>query len=377
MPKRFKLGLIINPWAGIGGAFALKGSDGEPIRQQALQMGAIPQANNRMKQALEVLQSLSDQIEVISADGDMGADLARQMGFKVRVIYAPQHQPTEAIDSENAAQLMLNEKVDLLLFAGGDGTARNICHVVGEQIPVLGVPAGCKIHSGVYGVTPRASGMVVEKLVKGELVSLQHADVKDIDENLFRQGKVMAKHYGEMQVPAELQYVQATKMGGRESEELVLNDIAAYLIEDMQDELYVMGSGSTVASVMEELGLENTLLGIDLIQHQQLCQSDLNASSLLSAIQGQDCRLVITPIGGQGHILGRGNQQLSPAVIRAIGKSHIRIIATKAKLQALNGRPLLVDTGDRTLDAELCGLMPVITGYRDQVLYPVASPGNE
>jgi predicted polyphosphate/ATP-dependent NAD kinase len=376
MPSQFKLGLIINPWAGIGGALALKGSDGAQIRQQALQMGAIPQANNRMRQALEVLQPLRDQLEIITVAADMGADLATQMGFDVRVIYTPQQTQTEALDSENAACLMLAESVDLLLFAGGDGTARNICHIVGEQIPVLGVPAGCKIHSGVYGVTPRASGMVVEKLIKGELVSLHHADVKDIDESQFRQGKVIAKQYGEMRVPAELHYVQATKMGGRESDELVMADMAAFLIEEMQDELYVMGSGSTVASLMKELGLDNTLLGVDLVQHQRLLKSDLGATDLLSSIEGQDCRLIITPIGGQGHILGRGNQQLSPAVIRAVGKEHIRIMATKSKLQALNGRPLLVDTGDRELDAELCGLMPVITGYRDQVLYPVASPGN-
>ncbi|WP_416305244.1 ATP-NAD kinase family protein [Neptunicella sp. SCSIO 80796] len=377
MPSQFKLGLIINPWAGIGGALALKGSDGAAIRQQALQMGAIPQANNRMRQALEVIQPLCKQIKIITAAGDMGADLATQMGFDVQVIYTPPHTQTEAIDSESAASTMLAESIDLLLFAGGDGTARNICNVVGERIPVLGVPAGCKIHSGVYGVTPRASGRVVEKLVKGELVSLNNADVKDIDENQFRLGNVIAKQYGEMRVPAELQYVQATKMGGRESDELVLADIAAFLIEDMQDELYIMGSGSTVAAVMEELGIENTLLGVDLVKHRRLLKSDLSATELLGLIEGQDCRLVITPIGGQGHILGRGNQQLNPAVIRAVDKANIRIIATKTKLQELNGRPLLVDTGDRALNQQLCGLMPVITGYRDQVLYPVASPGND
>ncbi|MBC3764522.1 ATP-NAD kinase family protein [Neptunicella marina] len=373
----FKLGLIINPWAGIGGAMALKGSDGKEVREQALAMGAIPKAQQRMREALEIILPYKKQVQIITAARDMGEALAHEMGFNVQVVYTPAHQQTEAIDSENAAYAMLDTKVDLLLFAGGDGTARNICSIVHTAMPVLGVPAGCKIHSGVYGVSPKASGRVVEKMLCGELVSVDTADVKDIDEEKFRQGKVIAKMYGEMQIPLELRYIQATKSGGKESEELVLADIADYISELMEDEYFVMGSGSTVAAVMQSLGLPNTLLGVDLVKEQQLIASDLTAQQLLDSIDNQPAKLVITLIGGQGHIFGRGNQQLSPQLIKQIGKENILLIATKTKLQALQGRPLLVDTGDAELDKSLSGFLPVITGYRDQVLYPVAAPGNE
>ncbi|MBN7818953.1 ATP-NAD kinase family protein [Bowmanella yangjiangensis] len=369
----FKLGLIINPYAGIGGALALKGSDGKAIREQALAMGAVQLAPERTRQALTLLLPYQQQLQIVTASGPMGEDLCREMGFSTQVIYQSPAQ-SEAEDTENAAKAMLTEQVDLLLFAGGDGTARNICSAVEDKVPVLGIPAGCKIHSGVYCVTPKAAGRLVEMLVQGELVSLLEADVMDIDESAFRDGTVRARRYGEMRIPSELRYVQAVKMGGKESDELVLEDIAAHVIEQMDDQLFVMGSGSTVAAIMAELGLDNTLLGVDLVQHQQLVASDLTASQLLDAIDGHEVKLVITLIGGQGHIFGRGNQQLSPKLIRAIGRDNIFLVATKSKLKALGGRPLVADTGDAELDKQLSGLIPVITGFHDEVLYPVASP---
>ncbi|MDF2178042.1 ATP-NAD kinase family protein [Aliiglaciecola sp. CAU 1673] len=372
----FRLGLIINPYAGIGGALALKGSDGVDIREKALAMGAQKRANERTAKALELLLPYQGQLTILTAGGEMGEDLARSLGFAVEVIYQPPVQ-TEAVDTENTARLMLDKGIDLLLFAGGDGTARNICSIVEERVPVLGIPAGCKIHSGVYCVTPQAAGRVVEMMLKGELVSLQDADVMDIDEQGLREGKVRTRRFGEMLVPSELRYVQATKVAGRESDELVLADIAAHVIELMDDEYFVMGSGSTVAAIMEELGLDNTLLGVDLVKDRELVGWDLTAQELLASLEGQPAKLVITLIGGQGHIFGRGNQQLSPALIRAIGRDNILVVATKKKLQSLAGRPLIADTGDAELDKSLSGFIPVITGYHDQVLYPVSSPGNQ
>lgn len=196
----------------------------------------------------------------------------------------------------------------------------------------------------------------------------------DIDEVAFRQGTVRAKRFGELWVPAEPRFVQAVKMGGKEVDELVLADIAAQVIDQMEDELYIMGSGSTVAFVMAELGLDNTLLGVDVIQHKRLIAKDLTAAQLLELSEQTPTKLVITLIGGQGHLLGRGNQQLSPALIRRIGKDNIIILATKTKLKALEGRPLIVDSGDPQLDRELCGYYKVITGYRDYVMYQVANP---
>lgn len=375
--NQFNLGFLVNPLAGVGGSVALKGSDGIETAMKALSLGATPKANLRAKLALEILLPYKNDIKIYTASGDMGEDCAKQLGFQVEVVYQYHQMHSSAQDTENLVDILQNIGVDLLLFAGGDGTARNVCQQVAGYFPVLGIPAGCKIHSGVYALTPTSAGRVVEQMINKELVSFTDADVMDIDEVAFRQGIVKARRYGEMQIPSELQYIQAVKSGGKESDELVLMDIAAHVIETMEDELFVVGSGSTVAALMTELGLKNTLLGVDLIQQHQHIAGDVIESELFQAIV--DCeeavKLVITVIGGQGHIFGRGNQQLSPRVIRAIGKDNIFIVATKSKLQALNNRPLIVDTGDTLLDAELSGYLPVITGFHDQVLYPVASPG--
>ena len=373
---RFRLGLVINPLAGLGGSVGLKGSDG--VAEQALALGAEPKAIKRMMQALEVIAPFAKDIEIITASGVMGEDAANALGFNTRVVYQTPDK-TQAVDTQAVVRTLLNEPLDLLLFAGGDGTARDVYSVfeqavIDDKLPVLGVPAGVKIHSGVYGITPHATGMVVKMLLEGELVSLMSADVMDIDEVAFRQGTVRAKRFGELLVPAEPRYVQAVKMGGKEVDELVLADIAGDVIQQMEDELYIMGSGSTVAFVMEELGLDNTLLGVDLIQDKALVASDLTAKQLLDFTQDKPAKLVITLIGGQGHILGRGNQQLSPELIRRLGKDNIIILATKTKLKALEGRPLIVDSGDPQLDRELCGYYKVTTGYHDYVMYQVANP---
>ena len=372
--KEFKLGLVINPIAGIGGSVALKGSDGEGIAEQALALGATAKSNERALLALEILLPYKDNIVIYTAAAEMGEHTAKGLGFNTVVVHELSSETTTALDTEQAVTTLISHNIDLLLFAGGDGTARNVCHIVEDKFPVLGIPAGCKIHSGVYAITPKAAGRVVELMITNQLVSLTDADVMDIDESLFRQGVVKAKRFGEMQVPSELRYIQAVKSGGKESDELVLQDIAADVIAKMDDELFIIGSGSTTAFVMEELGLDNTLLGVDAICQQTLMASDLTEMQLWQLIQSYQAgqvKLLITLIGGQGHIFGRGNQQLSPRIIRAIGKENIIIIATKTKLNALEARPLIADTGDSELDLELSGYLAVTTGYNDQVLYPV------
>ena len=373
MTKAFRLGVVINPFAGIGGAMALKGSDGEAIRQQALAAGATKLANDKMARALTKLTAFSNLL-VLTASGEMGEHCCAALGLEHQVIYTSQSAETTPEDTENAVRELVNKGVDLILFAGGDGTARNVCSIVADNVPVLGVPAGVKIHSGVYAVTPSAAGDVVAKMLTGELVSVRQAEVRDIDESAFRQGKVRAQHYGEMQVPDELTYVQSVKMGGREDESMVINEIAEYLSEIIADDdehLYIMGSGSTVGEVMARLGLTNTLLGVDVVKKGAVIAADVTASELLELVSQSPARLVITAIGGQGHVFGRGNQQLSPAVLRAIGRDNFWIAATKQKLQQLDGRPLRSDSGDEELDNELAGIIAVITGYDDRVYYPL------
>jgi predicted polyphosphate/ATP-dependent NAD kinase len=374
--NRFRLGLIINPFAGLGGAVALKGSD--DMAATALALGAIPMASQRAEYALQELLVLREQLIIVTVAGAMGADLAQQLGFQVEILDRIPADPSTAADSEEAAAQLSQLGIDLLLFAGGDGTARNICNSVNASTTVLGIPAGCKIHSGVYAITPQAAGKVVAKMVRGELVSVQEAQVMDIDEVAFRSGTVRAKRYGEMQIPAELRYVQSVKTAGKESEELVLDDLAAFFVNQMEDNVrYIMGSGSTVAAVMAELNLPNTLLGVDVVENGEVIASDVTAAELLKLVEGFDCRLVITLIGGQGHIFGRGNQQLSPSVIRSVGREHICLLATKSKIQQLGGRPLISDSGDPSLDYELQGMLRILCGYNDYVMYRLGTSENE
>jgi len=368
----FRLGLIVNPLAGLGGSVALKGSDGAETAQLALARGAEPKAGLRTAQALEPLAGLP--VQLVTWPGEMGEEAARAAGFEPQVIGEIRSGVTSAEDTERAALAMVEAGVDLIMFAGGDGTARNICHVLDDRVPVLGVPAGVKIHSGVYAVTPRAAGEVVAMLVKGELVTLSEQEVRDIDENAFRQGTVRARYYGELRVPQEHRYMQAVKQGGgKESEALVLDDIAAHVIELMEDDVrYIMGSGSTVQAVMDQLQLDNTLLGVDVVENGEVIAADCTAEQLLALTDGHEARLIITLIGGQGHIIGRGNQQLSVPLLQRLGKENTWVIATKTKLNALENRPLIADSGDAATNHLFSGLIPVITGYHDQVLYNVA-----
>lgn len=368
------IGVLVNPYAGIGGSVALKGSDGEATRDEALRRGATQQAPERMSRALSSLAGLPN-VTLLTWGGLMGEQSCRDAGLAFEVV-GESSMPSGSSDTRQAAKDLKAAGAELLLFAGGDGTARDLVDAVGQSLPVLGVPAGCKMHSAVYAVNPEAAASLLRELAEGSLVALQQADVRDIDEEAFRQGVVKARHYGELQVPAEARYLQQVKCGGREVEDLVVTEVAAWVADSMEaDTWYLMGSGSTVAVVMEQLGLDNTLLGVDAVYNGELVASDLGAEALRALIGDQPARAVITVIGGQGHLFGRGNQQFSPSLIRRLGKENIQILATRTKLNTLEGRPLLVDSGDAELDRELCGLWPVTTGYEDQILYRVATDG--
>jgi len=377
---KFRIGLIINPVAGLGGSVALKGSD--DVAQQALELGATAKAAIRTEQALSVIKQHCQEFEIITVSGAMGADLCQKMSLPYSVIPFGGSErlddnllTSSSDDTLSAAAAIKAAGVDCLVFAGGDGTARNIYSAVGDDFVVLGIPAGVKIHSGVYAITPTAAGEVLKLMLTNQLVSVMDRDVMDIDESLFRDGVVKAKRYGEMQVPAQLMYMQAVKMGGKESNELVLADIAADVIEQVEDSLVIMGSGSTTEFIMQEIGLVNTLLGVDVIYDNELIANDVTEQQILGLLAQYDSvKLVVTLIGGQGHVFGRGNQQLSPAVIRAIGQQNIIIVATKTKLEALNNRPLLVDTGDQCLDKSLSGLVKVTTGFHDYVMVRMNNP---
>ncbi len=368
----FKLGLVINPFAGVGGRVGLKGSDGDQIRELALNLGGLKLAGSKTVNCFNQFTQIFSKIEVYTVSGEMGELVCSELGLNYQVAYQAS-QPSSALDTQKAIKILQKLDLDLVLFVGGDGTARNVFEVYNQEQPVLGIPAGVKIHSGVYAISAEAAGLLISDLINGKMLSLIEADVVDIDEQAFREGKVKSRKYGYLQIPSSLQYVQAVKHGQQEVEELVLDDIAAEVIESMDDDTYyVIGSGTTCAVIMQQLGLENTLLGSDIIFQEELFKMDAVEKDLIELIRsGAKVVFILTVIGGQGHILGRGNHQVSPDVIRAVGWNNIRLIATKSKLDELEGRPLLVDTGDVKLDHQLFGLKKIMTGYRDYVLYPV------
>lgn len=381
----FKIGLIVNPVAGIGGPAGLKGSDGEDIYQQAIKLGFESQAIKRAELVISSLEGVSDSVEFITCAGTMGEDCFKQttsssVPLKYTVVYtAIDPTRTQPEDTSNAVKSIEHNGVDILLFVGGDGTARDVCSSVNKNQPVLGIPAGVKMHSGVFAVTPKAAAALVIDMIQGGLVSIAEHEVRDIDESAFRSGIVKSKHYGEMLTPQEGRYLQHVKCGGKEIEELVLDDIAADIIENMEDDtLYVLGSGGTTKHIKDALynvipcdsgGV--TLLGVDLFLNQELVANDVNEHELYEWLLKYPSRLIVTIIGGQGLLFGRGNQQLSSRNIQKMGLENIFIVATKSKIKTLEGRPLVVDTGDDALDQRLAGLRQVITGYDDRIVYPV------
>lgn len=368
---RFRIGLIINPLAGLGGRAALKGSDN--VADQALAMGVQPLANERVRQAMQGVLPYAERIELLVAPGTMGADLVAEMGLEHQVIGQLANARTQAEDTCRLATELVDRGVDLLLFAGGDGTARDICSSIPAGQLVLGIPAGVKIHSGVYAVNPRAAGELVSLLVRGELVRLGEAEVRDIDEEAFREGRVRTRHFGELAIPEEGRFVQQVKQGGRETETLVLDDIAAWLQEEDPQIGWILGPGSTNLGLLEAMGLEGSLLGVDVLRDGQLLAVDATEQQLWELLQqGGEWRVLVTAIGGQGHILGRGNQQISPRVVRAVGLDNLLVVATKTKLKTLAGRPFLLDSGDAELDQQLTGLRRVLSGYREEMLYPAS-----
>ena len=379
MASRLHIGFLVNPLAGLGGALALKGSDGEALRARAAQLDTGRSAA-RAERALAALQPQADAVHFSTWAGDMGGAVLARLPFAYQVLGEHGSDLSDAADSKEALNALMAAEVDLLLFAGGDGTARDVYDVVGQSLPVLGIPAGVKMHSGVFAVSPEAAGELLRELACGGLVGLRAQEVRDIDEEAFRQDRVKTRFYGEMLVPGEGRYLQHTKIAGRESVELVAAEIAAWIVESMEPEVtYLLGPGSTTAAIMEELNLPNTLLGVDVVRASELVASDATEAELLDIVASAPsaCQLVVTAIGGQGHVFGRGNQQFSPAVIRAVGLDRIQIIAAKSKIAALEGRPLLVDTNDPRLDSELAGLHRITTGYDDHILYRLGTESEE
>ncbi|MGD2200143.1 MAG: ATP-NAD kinase family protein [Candidatus Bathyarchaeota archaeon] len=369
-----RLGLIVNPVAGMGGRVGLKGTDGLETLEKAKELGADPVSPSRAVEALKRLARLRGEIEIITYPREMGEYEAVEAGFEATVIGEIPPGRTTAEDTRRAAREMRELGVDLILFAGGDGTARDIYEAVDGEVPALGIPAGVKIQSGVFGINPARAGDLAARYLGGEGSTLRELEVMDIDEEAYRDNRLSARLYGYLRVPYQEALVQGSKEASHGSREIALEAIASEVVEGMEEGvLYIIGPGTTTRPIAGMLGLDKTLLGVDAVLDGRMVARDANEEELLGLLDGREARIVVTVIGGQGFVFGRGNQQISPRVIRKVGAGNVIIVATSEKLAGLKGRTLLVDTGDPEVDELVTGYHKVVTGYARRSVYKVSS----
>lgn len=366
-----KIGLIVNPIAGMGGRVGLKGTDGSEILQKAIKLGAVKVAPQKAIKSLEEINKELKDFCIVTYHRDMGEYEAKEAGIKNIIVVGSTGQTiTSSFDTMNAAKDLLSQGVQVILFAGGDGTARDIYSVVGMTVPVIGIPAGVKIHSAVFATNAINAGRLLVDYVKCNDIGLKESEVMDIDEDEFRRGTVTARLYGYMVVPNDNKLIQSKKSGNIASDKELLKGMSRYIVEEMDDDtLYIIGSGSTTREIMNLIGIENTLLGIDVVYRKRLIVKDASENELLKAVDGKKFKIVVSPIGEQGYIFGRGNQQISPNVIKKTGKENIILVSSLEKLISLKGKSMLVDTGDEECDNMLKGIYKVIVGYGEMYAY--------
>jgi predicted polyphosphate/ATP-dependent NAD kinase len=359
-----KVGFLINPIAGMGGAVGLKGTDGDAFKK-AVELGARPISTQRARIALENVPR--EAVKFYTCSAAMGEDLLRELKFNYEVILRVGRETT-AEDTRNACRAFLGRKVDLVLFSGGDGTARDVASVVGEATPILGIPAGVKMSSSVFAVTPRAAGELLAK----DSFEVAEGEILDIDEEEYRRGKLEMRLYGyarTIRAPYKVQGRKNIFQGIAEEESK--KEIARFVLEFMDRETtYILGPGTTIKKICDLMGVNKTLLGVDVLRNGRVIAEDVNEERLLQLLEGKPKAVIlVSPIGSQGFIFGRGNQQISPRVIRRVGVENVIVLATPHKLSQTP--TLFADTGDSKLDAKLRGRIRVITGYRMATLREV------
>ena len=362
------IGLIVNPVAGMGGRLGLKGTDGE-AGDKASALGASPVAPGRAVLALSAF--VGSGAEIITYPREMGEDEARECGLEPVVIGSIKKGKTTYDDTKRAARDMYEKGIDLLLFAGGDGTARDVLDAIGEKLPVIGIPAGVKMYSAVFAVDAERAGELGLKFLN-EHLPLRESEVMDVDESILGENRISAKLYGYLKVPYERDLVQNAKSAEVRWEKGALEGIALEVTERLEDDYYyIIGPGSTTKSILEILGYEKTLLGVDVVCNRELIAKDASEAEILGIVKDKKSSIIVTPIGSQGFLFGRGNQQISAEVIRKVGKENIIVVATKEKMLSLKGRPLLVDTGDGEVDEMLEGYTRIVTDYGRAMVYRI------
>lgn len=363
-----KIGLIVNPIAGMGGRVGLKGTDGPQTVALALERGAVAQAGARTRRALQRLATRLPNAQLTVAAGQLGADWAEGLGLDITVL--PDQSVTKsAQDTAFAVRAMA--ECDLILFAGGDGTARDVSANVSDGQAVLGIPCGVKMHSGVFAVTPEAAGaMIADLLATPERIDWNdQAEVMDIDEDVLRNGRIAPVLYDYARVPVLRNRMQAAKGGPRVDGAVALAGAAAEVVAQMQDgTVYIIGPGTSAGSVMLAAGQTPTLLGIDAMLDGQVIGRDLSAAQLETLTEGRSVRVILGVTGQQGFLIGRGNQQISPDILARATRDGLIILASEDKLRTLAQPVLWIDSGAPELDAELAGYMRVQTGRGRQTM---------
>ncbi|MFO7796051.1 MAG: ATP-NAD kinase family protein [Promethearchaeati archaeon] len=363
-----KLGLIVNPIAGMGGAVGLKGTDGDII-EEAIKLGAEPVTPHRVDTFLSEIKDKNN-IYFYVAPEKMGESYIKKKNLDYEVV-GEISIDTDSSDTKQIAKQMLELGIDLLIFCGGDGTARDIYDAIDLQIPVIAIPAGVKMFSSVFAVSPTAASKLLESYMKG--TDLIEKEVLDIDEVAYREDKMQSKLYGYLKVPKAQNLIQAGKKSSRTEKSIkkIKKEIANYVIDTMlEDCIYFLGPGTTVKNILKTLDLPYILLGIDAVCNKELVAKDVNEKKILELIPDfKIAKIIVSPIGGQGFIFGRGSKQFTPDVLRKIGKENIMVVSTEDKLKDLDC--LRVDTGDKDVDEMLKGFIKAIIGYNKRELIEI------
>jgi len=376
-----RLGLLVNPDAGLGGRLGLKGSDGQA--EYARSQGVEERSGPRMRAMLEHFSAIagakSEECHWVTSDGRMGSEWIPESISEIEFAHSSKG-PTSANDTSDAISSLLDSGIDLLVYAGGDGTTRDIVSALSEadspKLPVIGVPTGVKMHSGCFASSPKAAAEVLASWIGGDLL-IASTEVLDLDEELYRQGKWVVRIYAEAMTPSSPRWMQGAKMRVEASgEDEVVEGIAEHIEETIveDDRLVLWGSGGTLRSIGKIIGFELTTLGIDATRGSQQVGTDINEREILEILDSHEgpVTLLLSPMGGQGFLIGRGNLQLSPNVLKRIGVDGVLGIVTPAKLLTL--RSLRIETGDEGLDSLFSEkkYLKVLQGYRTTRVLPVS-----
>ena len=377
--RRTRIGLVINPIAGLGGTVGLKGTDGPGFYKKAIELGAAPRAGERTRRALQAMAEHTDLFEFLSAEGAMGGDILQELNFLRELVELEVGSATTSNDTRKAAMMIKELGASLILFAGGDGTARDILETIRDTLPVIGIPCGVKMHSGVFAAGPESAGRLALECAQriqrntAEIPS-DIVEVMDVDETAYRMGRLNPRLYGYLRCPIGRVRLQGSKARGLPPHDEAVGSAAAEIAKNMlRETVYLIGPGTSAMAVCEAMSVEGSLLGVDAIRNGKVVGTDLSMLGIEKICRNRRVCIILGVVGGQGFLLGRGNQQIPPSVLGSAGRDGLVVVSSEIKLARLGNDRLLVDTGNPQLDAELEGYIRVHTGARRRMVMKICA----